>query len=99
MALLAATTPGRVTRAKPVNIRFYRSRRSGGDQEQTTVPGAGVWQVGVHAVDPDKMATSVATTATTFSVLLVLVIGVPSSLWLDVCLIGCYSRYRRSGWF
>lgn len=54
-------------------------------------------QVGVHAVDPDKIAASVATTATTFSVLLVLVIGVPFSLWLDVCLIGCYSRDRRSG--
>ena len=54
-------------------------------------------QLAVHAVDPDKIAASVATTATTFSVLLVLVIGVPFSLWLDVCLIGCYSRDRRSG--
>ncbi|HEX5255333.1 MAG TPA: hypothetical protein VFW69_15935, partial [Mycobacterium sp.] len=68
-------------RAKSVNFRFYRSRRSEVIfQEQTTCPAAGTEHVRVHPVDPPKIATSVAATATTFSVLLVLVIGVPFSL-------------------
>lgn len=48
--------------------------------EQTTCPAAGTVQLRVQPVDPAKTATSVAATATAFSVFLVLVIGVPFSL-------------------